>query len=612
MFRLPVIVAQGGINAAGRTSGFHGYRRLVLDALGESSVTATLQSLSSLTGIPVTERQALLDATLIRKLNTNLFDADAVLSHRSMMVRERSEILVARRQLPATLPVGWQVTDTADKLTVKVSLPAEQTLLVPDLLALPVHAAGQLPTGFNPEDLYPSRSHPRGLAMSVYGASDALDSMGIEWSTINRLVSPEQVSVYAGSSMGQLDTHGTGGMLQARLRGKRVSAKQLPLGFAEMPADFINAYVLNSLGTTGTSMGACATWLYNLRHAMEDITSGRCRIAIVGNSEAPLLPEIIEGFATMGALASDKALALLDGLSEGQEADYRRACRPFGNNCGFTMAESAQFFILMDDELALQTGAEILGAVAGVFVNADGNKKSISSPGAGNYLTVARAAAMGRNILGEESLRQRSFVQAHGTGTPQNRVTESAILSDTAKAFGIESWAVSAVKSYVGHSLATAAADQMAATLGVWREGIVPGIRSIQGELADDVHQAGLNILTEHWQVGHDAMDMALLNAKGFGGNNASALVLAPHKTKEMLTRRHGRTAIAQWQKNNESVMAQQEQVEASHLSGEYTPRYIFGEDVIEADAIKVTDSKVVLGEREVVLPTDNPFSAFC
>ncbi len=612
MFRLPVIVAQGGINAAGRTSGFHGYRRLVLDALSESSVASTLQSLSSLTGIAVTERQALLDATLIRKLNSNLFDADAVISHRAMTLRERSEILLPRRQMPATLPAGWQVTDTDDRLTVKVSLPAEQTLLVPDLLSLPVHAAGQLPTGFDPEDLYPSRSHPRGLAMSVYGASDALDSMGIDWHTINRLVSPEQVSVYAGSSMGQLDGNGTGGMLKARLQGKRVSAKQLPLGFAEMPADFINAYVLNSLGTTGTSMGACATWLYNLRHAVEDIMAGRCRIAIVGNSEAPLLPEIIEGFATMGALASDKALSLLDGLSEGQEADYRRACRPFGNNCGFTMAESAQFFILMDDQLALETGAEILGSVAGVFVNADGNKKSISSPGAGNYLTVARAAAMGRNILGEESLRQRSFVQAHGTGTPQNRVTESAILSDTAKAFGIENWAVSAVKSYVGHSLATAAADQMAATLGVWREGIVPGIRTIHGELAEDVHRDGLNILTEHLQANPEAMDMALLNAKGFGGNNASALVIAPHKTKEMLMKRHGRTAMTEWQKSNESVTEQQEQVEARHLSGDYKPRYIFGEEVIEAEAITVTNSKVVLGEREVVLPTENPFSAFC
>ena len=35
---------------------------------------------------------------------------------------------------------------------------------------------------------------------------------------------------------------------------------------------------------------------------------------------------------------------------------------------------------------------------------------------------------------------------AHGTGTPQNRVTESAILNETARAFGIEGWPVAAVK----------------------------------------------------------------------------------------------------------------------------------------------------------------------
>ena len=104
-----------------------------------------------------------------------------------------------------------------------------------------------------------------------------------------------------------------------------MSSKQCPLGFAEMPADFINAYILGSLGTTGTSMGACASFLYNLRQAMTDIQDGRSRIAIVGNSEAPIVPGIIEGYSAMSALASDKDLSRLDG----GKIDYRRACRPF-------------------------------------------------------------------------------------------------------------------------------------------------------------------------------------------------------------------------------------------------------------------------------------------
>jgi acetoacetyl-[acyl-carrier protein] synthase len=41
-----------------------------------------------------------------------------------------------------------------------------------------------------------------------------------------------------------------------------------------MPADFVNAYILGSVGSTGTAAGACATFLYNLRMGVDDIKSG--------------------------------------------------------------------------------------------------------------------------------------------------------------------------------------------------------------------------------------------------------------------------------------------------------------------------------------------------
>ena len=111
------------------------------------------------------------------------------------------------------------------------------------------------------------------------------------------LVSLFMASAFANTlpTFQELDADGNGGMVKARYNGKRVTSKYCPFGFAEMPADFINAYVLGSLGTTGTNMGACASFLYNLRQGINDIRSGRSRIAIVGNSEAPITPEIIEG-----------------------------------------------------------------------------------------------------------------------------------------------------------------------------------------------------------------------------------------------------------------------------------------------------------------------------
>ena len=122
-------------------------------------------------------------------------------------------------------------------------------------------------------------------------------------------------------------------------------------------------------------------------------------------------------------LSEDEALAKIDKIQT-KNVNHRLACRPFGENCGFTLSEGSQFIILFDDELALELGAEIYGSVADVFVNADGFKKSIPGPGVGNYLTVGKAMGLIRSILGTESLRNRSYMQAHGTSrdaTSQHR-----------------------------------------------------------------------------------------------------------------------------------------------------------------------------------------------
>src|SRR5690606_25968555 len=114
----------------------------------------------------------------------------------------------------------------------------------------------------------------------------------------------------------------------------------------------LNAYVLGNVGATGSMTGACATFLYNLKVALDDIHSGRRRLVIVGNSEAPLTPEIVEGFSAMTALVTEQKLRDLDGLGRDDTPNFRRASRPFGENGGFTIAESAQFIVLTDDALA--------------------------------------------------------------------------------------------------------------------------------------------------------------------------------------------------------------------------------------------------------------------
>lgn len=612
MKKLPVITGFGGISPAGRVSMHHAYRRMVHEVLDDRQMAATWQDLARLMKLDpnTADRQTLLDGTLIRRINpASHFDPDAVLTHRKATLKQPGGLRfqLKRSQLPKPLPTGWQVKDASADL-VEVRVDPDMAVLLPDTYQSKVSSAGTLPEGFNPADYYNAAHHPRGLQMAVYGASDAIRSLGMSWQSVLDRLHPDQVSVYAGSSISQMDQAGLKGLYQAPLTGNRITSKMMPLSMPEMTADFINSYILNSVGNTGSNAGACATFLYNLRQGITDIETGKCRVAIIGNSEAPVVPEIMEGFRIMGALAEDEQLRQLD---NSDVTNNRRACRPFSSNAGFTMAESSQFVVLMDDELALETGATIHGSVADVFVNADANKKSISGPGVGNYITLAKATSLARAILGDAGL-QRTFVMAHGTGTPQNRVTESHIFNEVAKTFGIENWTVSAIKSYVGHSLGPAAGDQLTAALGVWAEGWVPGIRTID-HIADDVDRSHLNILMDHHHAGDQGTDMlgTLINSKGFGGNNASALILSPASTLSLMTERHGERAITDWQHRNEAVSEAQQRYDTDTREQGLTVMYSFGESVMSDKDLSFGRDSLTLSQfkNAIDLPTANPFT---
>ncbi len=595
MSRLPIIAGFGGVNAAGRSSQHNAYRRMVFDALNEQKQQDVLSALrqmmvgsDELSDYKVSQ-QRLLDGTLIRKIGSELFDTEKVSFREPIKLGEAGSpvtFTLKAKSMPQDIPESWKVTPVG-KSEFSIEVDALDCH-VETLRALKVQSGGQLPSGFNPGSGYNSRNHPRGLQMTIYGISDALGSLGVAWEDLRKKLAPDQLSVYAGSAMSQLDPEGNGGMLAARYQGKRTSSKQCPFGFAEMPADFVNAYVLGGMGTTGTNMGACASFLYNLRQGIQDIQSGRSRMAVVGSAEAPITPDIINGYAAMSALATDAELAALDG----GKLNHRRACRPFGENCGFTLGESAQFIILLDDELALEVGAKIYGAVTDVFINADGYKKSISAPGAGNYLTVAKALASGRSLLGEQAIQHGSFVQAHGTGTPQNRVTESHVLNTVAKHFGIEAWPVVAVKAFVGHSIGAAGADQLVATLGIWEEGILPGINTIDAP-AEDVHRENLSISNRHREVDSRGLDFAVINAKGFGGNNASAAVVSPKVAQNIAKNKAGAAAWRDYEARLAATNAAIEHYEERVIQGDFEPHYYFDHNVLSADDIAMSEASL-------------------
>ena len=597
---LAVITGFGGINAAGRSSAHHGYRRTIIDALDPDTAEGTMRALAALMHvegrIDAEKRRYILDHTLVRGIDHEFLDVRKVpWNARARLADGQGPVSfeMAQRDLPHRLHKGWTVEEAgAGRVRVTVSEGAE--VLLPVTRSLEVSAAGQLPTGFDPKALYPGRGHPRAVQIALFAANDALGSLGIPWSTLMRHVAPDHVSVYAGSALGQLDQEGTGGLLGSRGRGVRPTSKQIPMGLAEMPADFINAYLLGSVGQTGHNMGACATFLYNLRHGMFDIQSGRSRVALVGGAEAPLCPDVIEGLSTMGALGTDQALLELDRHLGRTEPDLRRACRPFAENCGFTIAEGGQYAVLMDEALALETGATIHGAVTDVLVHADGYKKSISSPGVGNYITFAKAVARAKRDFGQKAVRHRSFVQAHGTGTPQNRRSESTILNGVAEAFGIEDWPVAAIKCFVGHTMAAAGGDQLASSLGVFAHGILPGIATIE-EVADDVAREHLRISPEPLRRDPAEWDLSFLNSKGFGGNNATATIASPRIAVELIEKRHGGTALTKWRHRNEAPSRQAGKWDRDLTHGTAEIVYRFDHEVRNEGHVRIEDGTMYI-----------------
>lgn len=618
MSRLPVIVGFGGYNAAGRSSAHHGFRRTVIESLSVAERQQTLAGLAvlmklvtwadghyrdqdgnalSLEQLDARFATQILAATLVRRIEKNHLDVDAAPWQKNLTVTGPAgkplSFITLRKQLPEPLPSDWTVEALNDN-DVQVTLYDGCDIKVDSYRNLPVKSAGQLPTGFEPGELYASRFHPRGLQLTVVAATDALRSIGLPWQTIVDQVAPDEIAVYASSIMSQLDENGFGGLLQSRLKGGRVTAKQLALGLNSMPADFINAYVLGSVGSTGSITGACASFLYNLQKGIEQISAGKARVVIVGNSEAPITQECLDGYGAMGALATEEGLRQIEAQEQAHpgEVDWRRASRPFGQNCGFTLAESGQFVVLMDDELALQLGADIHGAVPEVFINADGFKKSISAPGPGNYLCMAKAVASAMQLVGEEGVRLRSFVHAHGSSTPANRVTESALLDRVAASFGIADWPVTAVKAYVGHSLASASADQLISALGSFKYQLIPGIKTIDA-VADDVHRQHLRIAQVDVPRSEQPLEVCFINSKGFGGNNASAVVLAPQVVERMLRKRYGAERFATYVARREQTRAAAQAYDQQALHGQLQIIYNFGHDLIDDQAIRINDEQI-------------------
>ena len=457
---------------------------------------------------------------------------------------------------------------------------------------MPANACGQLPFRLDPVTHYASRQHPKALGMSIVGFTDAMSDAGFDLRKEIDTYGRDKVGCFAGCAVMNMDRYSGDGLFASYPMGKRASSKHISFTLPEMTADFINAYVTGSLGITGHFIGACATSLYNLNAGVELIKSGKSELVIVGAAEAILGPPAYIGFSAMGAMATDERMTNLQQLlGEGDDLDYTKFCRPFGDNMGMVCGESAGFAILMSDRLALEVGANIRGCFLNVNINADGNKKSISGPGAGNYFSVGKTFKDIETVFGSKTLQEKSCFLAHGTGTPLNRITESHIVSTFAKEFGIENLPVTSVKSKLGHTMGTAGMDQIWCGLGALESQKLTGICTIP-KLADDVFKDNLDFFLENKEF-NSQKDIAFLNSKGFGGNNATSALISSNLTEELLQRRFTEKELKAWKKKREATLKLREKNFELAVNSDIEPIYEFDKDVLDLTDLEISKKNI-------------------
>jgi acetoacetyl-[acyl-carrier protein] synthase len=184
---------------------------------------------------------------------------------------------------------------------------------------------------------------------------------------------------------------------------------------------------------------------------------------------------------------------------------------------------------------------------------------------------------------------QESIVIAHGTGTFQNRSTESDVLNRVAEGFELKNWKVTALKGMLGHTMGPAAGDELMTAIGIWNYGFIPGINTTK-KLADDVLSDNLDFCLNTREVDLEKVDAIYLNAKGFGGNNGSCGVVSPSFIKSKINQKD--------LKNYESKLQETEDKRTAYFedsnNGNYELIYRFKEEILDPEGdMKITKEKI-------------------
>ncbi len=251
-------------------------------------------------------------------------------------------------------------------------------------------------------------------------------------------------------------------------------------------------------GPKETLIMACASGAASIALGADLIREGAAPAALVGGVDA----------FTRICFMGFNALKLLD----------PEPCRPFDRDRrGMSIGEAAAFLVLEDAERCRQRGARVYAELAGAGMTTDAYHVTAPHPDGEGMMDAMRLALSAARLTPDGI----GYVNAHGTGTPQNDRIEALALS---RVFGDGAALVSSTKSLIGHTMAAAGSVEAVATVLALVHDLVPptaNLRNVDPEVPFDC----VPLTARPAELG-----AAMSNSFGFGGQNVSLIFRQPER----------------------------------------------------------------------------------
>ncbi|MBQ9355979.1 MAG: beta-ketoacyl-[Prevotella sp.] len=238
---------------------------------------------------------------------------------------------------------------------------------------------------------------------------------------------------------------------------------------------------------------ACSSAANALLVGAEMLRSGQADIVVAGGTEA-LTRFHLNGF---------NALMILD----------REQCRPFDDTrAGLNLGEGAAYVVLEREDSAQSRGADVKAWLTGWGNACDAFHQTASSPsGEGAYRAMMQALAKAGLMPSDID-----YVNAHGTGTPNNDLAESTALK---RVFGSGMPPVSSTKQLTGHTCSSSGSIETVICLLAMSHSFIPANVGWKHAMSDGIVPT---MGAEGCRLRH-----VMCNSFGFGGNDTSLVLSA-------------------------------------------------------------------------------------